>query len=82
MQLTIILLEILAKLAITNGNGDFSIEDITIDKPERDEVVVKIKAEGLRHTDYDPLNWGRPVILGHESAGIVTDKGPDVTSVN
>ncbi|WP_299898077.1 Zn-dependent alcohol dehydrogenase [uncultured Aquimarina sp.] len=71
----------LAKAAITDGNGDFSIEDITISEPKGDEVVVKIMAAGLCHTDYDSLHWGRPVILGHEGAGIVTDIGPDVTSV-
>ncbi len=81
MQLTIILLEMLAKAAITNGNGNFSIEDIRIHKPEGDEVVVKIMAAGVCHTDYDSLHWGRPVILGHEGAGIVTDIGPNVTSI-
>ncbi|WP_299254277.1 Zn-dependent alcohol dehydrogenase [uncultured Aquimarina sp.] len=71
----------LVKAAISSGNGDFSIEEVTILPPENDEVLVKMMAAGLCHTDYDSLYWGRSVILGHEGAGIVLAIGPDVTSV-
>ncbi len=70
-----------AKAAITSGNGSFSIEEIEVQLPENDEVLVKIMASGLCHTDHDSLHWGRPVILGHEGAGIVEAIGPEVTSV-
>ncbi len=72
---------ILAKAAITNGNGKFSIEPIEIQSPQSDEVVVKIMASGVCHTDHDSLHWGRSVILGHEGAGIVESVGPEVTTV-
>lgn len=71
----------LAKAAITLGNGTFSIEDVEVKAPLKDEVLVKIMAAGLCHTDHDSLHWGRPVILGHEGAGIVVSVGADVNSV-
>ena len=71
----------LAKAAITLGNGTFSIEDVEVKDPLKDEVLVKIMAAGLCHTDHDSLHWGRPVILGHEGAGIVVSVGADVNSV-
>jgi len=70
-----------ARAAITDGHGKFTIEEIEIQSPKNDEVLVKMKASGLCHTDHDSLHWGRPVILGHEGAGIVEEVGPDVTSV-
>ncbi len=71
----------LAKAAITLGNGTFSIEDVEVKAPLKDEVLVKIMAAGLCHTDHDSLHWGRPVILGHEGAGVVVSVGADVNSV-
>jgi aryl-alcohol dehydrogenase len=76
----------LVKAAITYSKGkDFSIEDIEIDEPNAGEVLVKIIASGMCHTDllardeisYVPL----PAVLGHEGAGIVEKVGKDVTSV-
>jgi len=71
-----------AKAAITQGNGSFRIEEIVVHPPKNDEVLVKLMASGLCHTDHDSLHWGRPVILGHEGAGIVEAIGPDVTTVH
>lgn len=56
--------------------------------PKPDEVVLALKASGLCHTDvgilHDPT-WApmveAPVIIGHETAGIVTQVGDDVTNV-
>ncbi|MDB5018736.1 MAG: histidine kinase [Mucilaginibacter sp.] len=69
------------KAAITDGNGNFTIEDIEVHDPQHDEVLVKIKAAGLCHTDYDSLNWGKQLIIGHEGAGIVVKTGKDVTGL-
>ena len=71
----------IAKAAITDGKGTFSIEEIEVHTPQGDEVLVKIQAAGLCHTDHDSLHWGRPVILGHEGAGIVESVGELVKSV-
>lgn len=71
----------IAKAAITQRTGEFEIEEIQVKSPKADEVLVKMMASGLCHTDYDSLYWGRQVILGHEGAGIVEEVGPEVTSV-
>jgi Zn-dependent alcohol dehydrogenase len=70
-----------AQAAISNGNGNFTIEAIEVFPPEGDEVLVKIKAAGICHTDYDSLSWGKPVVMGHEGAGVVLQTGPDVKKV-
>jgi len=73
--------KMLGKAAISKGDGNFSIEEIEVKTPENDEVLVKIQAAGLCHTDHDSLHWGRKVILGHEGAGIVQAVGNAVTTV-
>ncbi|AXT50263.1 histidine kinase [Aquimarina sp. BL5] len=71
-------MSIQSKCAIAKGDGTFSIETVTIANPKEDEVVVKIKAAGLCHTDYDSLTWGKPIVIGHEGAGIVTHIGINI----
>jgi len=70
-----------AKAAITNGKGLFSIEEIHVAEPGADEVLVQIKASGVCHTDYDSMKWGRPLVMGHEGAGIVIETGSNISSV-
>lgn len=72
---------IFCKAAITAGNGTFSIQEIEVNDPMDDEVLVKIKAAGICHTDHDSLNWGKQLILGHEGAGVVVKAGKNVTNV-
>ena len=67
--------------AIATGDGNFVIDTIHVSDPQPDEVLVAIKAAGLCHTDYDSLYWNKPVVMGHEGAGIVTAVGSDVTHV-
>lgn len=74
-------MSITCKAAIAKGDGSFSIENIKVEKPQQDEVLVKIKAAGLCHTDHDSLNWGKPIVMGHEGAGIVEAVGANVKSV-
>ncbi|OBQ56707.1 Zn-dependent alcohol dehydrogenase [Tamlana sp. s12] len=68
-----------AKSAIATADGKFIIDHITIAEPQADEIIVKIQAAGLCHTDHDSLNWGKPIILGHEGAGIVHQIGSGIT---
>ena len=72
---------ILGKAAITNGHGIFTIEDIEVGDPEEHEVLVEIKASGICHTDWDSLKWGKPLILGHEGAGVILKVGAAVDHV-
>lgn len=62
-----------------------SIEEVDLAEPGPREVVVRVAAAGLCHSDVRymegsyPLNL--PAILGHESAGVVEAVGPAVTHV-
>lgn len=72
---------ITSKAAIASGDGTFTIEETKIYPPKGDEVLVKIKAAAVCHTDHDSLNWGMPIVMGHEGAGIVQAIGENVTKV-
>jgi Zn-dependent alcohol dehydrogenase len=71
----------IAKAAIADGKGKFSIEEITVGKPQHDEVLVEIKAAGICHTDWDSLSWGKPIVMGHEGAGVVLEIGESVKNI-
>jgi alcohol dehydrogenase len=55
---------------------------LDLDPPGRDEVVVKIAAAGLCHSDLSVINGDRPrqtpLALGHEAAGTIVECGPGV----
>jgi Zn-dependent alcohol dehydrogenase len=70
-----------SKAAIADGNGKFSIQQIEIDDPAGDEVLVKIKAAGICHTDWDSQSWGKKILMGHEGAGVVEKIGPNVSTL-
>ena len=59
-----------------------SIEDVELDPPKRGEVLVRIKAVGLCHSDLVAISGERakpmPIVIGHEAAGIVEELGEDV----
>lgn len=69
------------RAAIADGKGNFSIQHINIDDPQGDEVLVQIKAAGICHTDWDSQSWGKPLIMGHEGAGIVVKAGSGVSTL-
>ncbi|MDF9796453.1 S-(hydroxymethyl)glutathione dehydrogenase/alcohol dehydrogenase [Catalinimonas alkaloidigena] len=71
-------MSIFCKAAVAKGNGDFSLETIEVKEPAEDEVLVKVKAAGICHTDYDSLSWGKHVVMGHEGAGLVMKVGNKV----
>ncbi len=52
------------KAALADGRGNFIIDEIEINEPQADEVIVKMKAAGLCHTDYDSLSWGKSIVMG------------------
>ncbi len=59
-----------------------AIEDVTLAPPGRDEVLVRIRASGLCHSDLSVINGDRPrpvpMALGHEAAGEVAGLGDGV----
>lgn len=60
----------------------FRIEDLVLDEPGPGEVVVRMAASGVCHSDLHVVDgdWERPapMALGHEGAGIVEAVGPGV----
>jgi aryl-alcohol dehydrogenase len=66
-------------------DGPFVFRDVEVDAPRSDEVVVRIVATGVCHTDAHIRSQGYaaplPLVLGHEGAGVVERVGSDVTSV-
>ena len=62
--------------------GQFTIETATLDAPKTGEVLVKVVAAGVCHTDIGVQHMmPMPVVLGHEGSGIVEAVGPGVTKV-
>lgn len=73
-------------VAVVNGPGEeFVLEEVEVDGPRTDEVLVRIVATGLCHTDIslrDTLPAEMfPRVFGHEGAGVVEEVGADVTGI-
>jgi S-(hydroxymethyl)glutathione dehydrogenase/alcohol dehydrogenase len=64
--------------AITDSQGGFVIDRVSVRAPIGDEVRVALGAAGICHTDYASLSWDGPLVAGHEGAGWVEAIGPDV----
>jgi aryl-alcohol dehydrogenase len=70
---------------VRRKGGPFQIETLMIDQPRADEILVRIVATGMCHTDIVirdqvypvPL----PIVLGHEGAGVVERVGSAVHKV-
>ena len=60
-----------------------AIEELTLLPPKEGEVRVRFAASGVCHSDLHYIKGDRPypkpVVLGHEGAGIVEEVGPGVT---
>jgi aryl-alcohol dehydrogenase len=75
-----------ATAAVLDTQHDpFVLQDIEIDSPRADEVLVRIVATGLCHTDLSAreglIPFPLPGVLGHEGAGIVEEVGSAVTDL-
>jgi aryl-alcohol dehydrogenase len=64
---------------VREKGGPFNVETLTLECPRRDEVLVRVVATGLCHTDMVARDQGypvpQPIVLGHEGAGIVESVG-------
>ena len=67
------------------ANTPLKIEDLTLDDPQENEVLIKLVATGVCHTDLHFMKGEMPapvpVVPGHEGAGIVEKVGPGVTTL-
>lgn len=75
------------KAAVAWGPGEkLKIEELDLEAPKKGEVLVKIKATGVCHTDAFTLSGEDPegifpAVLGHEGGGVVEAIGEGVTSL-
>lgn len=65
-----------------SAQSPFTLEEIELDGPRPDEVLVKVHATGLCHTDMTfKSQVPVPAVLGHEGAGVVEAVGDQVHGV-
>ncbi len=74
------------RAAVTRSlGGPMSLETLELDDPRAGEILVRVVATGVCHTDLvvrdGMLPTPQPVVLGHEGAGIVEAVGEGVTKV-
>ena len=74
------------KAAVLNEiPGELEIEDITVDAPGPNEVLMQVVHAGLCHSDlhFMDAHWPYqlPAVMGHESAGVVQAVGENVSYV-
>src|SRR5687767_7767331 len=66
-------------------NKPVVVEEITVDRPKRGEVMVKLGACGVCHSDLSAVTGTialpLPLVLGHEGAGVVEEVGEGVTEL-
>ena len=65
--------------------GRYEVHEVDLDPPKEHEVLVRMVASGLCHSDVHYLVGDQatplPMCPGHEGAGIVEDVGPGVTGL-
>jgi len=63
-----------------------AVQAVELDSPGDGEVLVKVAAAGLCHSDLSVIDGNRPrptpMVLGHEAAGVVQELGPGVEDLS
>lgn len=77
----------LARAAVCRDtSGVPAVETIEVAPPREREVLIRIAACGVCHSDLSVANgtipMPKPIVLGHESAGVVITTGPEVTDIS
>jgi len=75
------------RAAVLHGIGTpMTIERVVASEPRGSDVLVRVRAAGLCHTDLEvitgSLRYPTPIVLGHEAAGIVEEIGPAACGLN
>jgi NDMA-dependent alcohol dehydrogenase len=70
---------------LVEAKKPLQIEELELDPPKVNEVLVKLSATGICHSDVHVYTGDMPlpgpIVLGHEGAGVVQEVGPGVTRV-
>lgn len=82
MKINAAVLHEMGKSGPYSTSKPLSVEEVDLEGPGVNEVLVKIKAAGLCHSDLSVINGNRPrplpMVLGHEAAGEVVELGQGV----
>ena len=78
------------RAAVLHAVDDLRIDDLPVPTPGPNEVLVAVRSVGICGSDIHYWEHGRigsfvvesPMVLGHESAGIVAEAGPGVTALS
>lgn len=85
MKITGAVLEVSGAEAPFAASRPFRVGELELEPPEAGEILVRIEAAGVCHSDLSVVDGNRrrptPMLLGHEAAGIVEQLGDDVTDV-
>ncbi len=70
---------------VRQKGGPFTLEQLRLEEPHADEVLVRVVATGMCHTDMVVRDQvypvPQPIVLGHEGAGVVEKVGANVVKV-
>ncbi len=73
------------KAVVVDEIDKYGVTDVDLDPPKIGEVLIKMKATGVCHSDLSVANGTipspLPTVLGHEGAGVVEQVGEGVTNV-
>jgi alcohol dehydrogenase len=85
MKIRAAVLEAIGVAAPYAQSKPLKIREVELDAPGPGEVRVRIRAAGLCHSDLSVISGDRPrpvpMVLGHESAGVVVECGPGVSDL-
>jgi S-(hydroxymethyl)glutathione dehydrogenase/alcohol dehydrogenase len=79
-------MSLLSKAAVLQTSpGWLEVGEVEIDAPDRREVLIRMAGSGLCHSDLHFMTakypTALPIVMGHESSGVVEEVGADVTYV-
>ncbi|OED38809.1 hypothetical protein AB833_18300 [Chromatiales bacterium (ex Bugula neritina AB1)] len=73
------------KAVVVDAVDNYSVQNVDLAEPEYGEVLVRMKATGICHSDLSLINgtipWVYPTVIGHEGAGVVEQIGEGVSNV-
>lgn len=85
MKIRAAVLETIGAAAPYAQSQPLKIREVELAPPGPDEVLIRVRAAGLCHSDLSVISGDRPrpvpMVLGHESAGEVIECGPGVTDL-